>query len=224
MNTAMLKALIKKDWYLQRYVILSYSLAGLLALFLANLQNQTLATIGNLLLITVLIALGFHLAIGNIITERTQQTLPFIMSLPISVREYTIAKILANLLIYLVPWVVLLLASYLVILTRETLPDGLIPFVTLLLIQILVNYCFVLAVTLISESQGWTIGVVILGNLFIQSFIDFVTNLPSIKSTISGSSIVWETTTLLILLAQVLVILVFFGITFLVQSKKTDFI
>ena len=104
MNYRMLKPLIQKDWYLQRFVILGYSLAGLVALVLVNLPDQTWANIGNLLLISVLIAFGFHLAVGNIITERSQHTLPFIMSLPVSVREYTLGKILANSLIYLVPW------------------------------------------------------------------------------------------------------------------------
>jgi ABC-2 type transport system permease protein len=224
MNYAMIKPLIQKDWYLQRYVVLGYSLAGFLALFLVNLRGETWITIGNLLLITVLIALGFHLAVGNIITERTQQTLPFVMSLPISIREYTTAKILANLGIYLIPWSVLAITSYAIILTRDTLPDGLIPMVTLILVGILVNYCLMLTAALTSESQGWTIAVVILGNLLLQTFMSFISNLPGTKNAIASSSVVWDTTTVLILLAEFGIIAVLLCIIFLVQFKKTDFI
>ncbi len=224
MNYLMLKPLIQKDWYLQRFVILGYSLAGLVALVLVNLPDQTWANIGNLLLISVLIAFGFHLAVSNIITERSQHTLPFVMSLPVSVREYTLGKILANSLIYLVPWTILSIAGFVIILTRDTLPDGLIPFTTLILVQILVNYCFALAVALITESVNWIIGAVLLGNVVFQGFLGFISSSPSIKINMTGSSIVWDSTTLLILVAQFSAIAVFFGITFVVQSKKTDFI
>ena len=224
MNYWMLKPLIQKDWYLQRFVILGYSLAGFIALVLVNLQDQTLTTIGNLLLISVLIAFGFHLAVSNIVTERNQHTLPFIMSLPVSVHEYTLGKILATTLIYLVPWTILSMAGFAIILTRDTLPDGLIPFFLLVLVQILVNYGFALAVALITESLNWIIGAVLIGNISLQSFIGFISNAPSIKINMSGSSIVWDSTTLLILVVQFGVIAVFFGITFLVQTKKTDFI
>jgi ABC-2 type transport system permease protein len=224
MNYAMLKPLIIKDWYLQRFVIAGYSLAGLVALFLVNLSDQTWVNIGNLGLISVLIAFGFHLAVSNIIPERSYQTLPFIMSLPISVREYTLSKILANVIIYLVPWTILSLAGFVLILTRDTLPNGLIPFTTLILVQILVNYSFALTVALITESVNWIIGAVLLGNIFFQSFIGFISSSPNIKINMTSSSIVWDSTTLLILLIQLSAMTIFFGITFLVQSKKIDFI
>ena len=47
---------------------------------------------GCILLFTVLISLGIHLAMLTVVEERTQQTLPFVMSLPISPRDYTVAK------------------------------------------------------------------------------------------------------------------------------------
>jgi hypothetical protein len=220
----MLKPLIQKDWYLQRFVVFGYLLAGVVALVLANLQNQTLINIGNLLLISVLIASGFHLAVSNIFTERNQHTLPFVMSLPVSVREYTLGKILATTLIYLVPWTILGMAGLAIILTRDTIPDGLIPFIMLILVQILVNYCFALAVALITESLYWIIGAVLIGNVSLQSLMGFMMSSPNIKINMTGSSIVWDSTTLLILVAQFSAIALLFGITFLVQSKKTDFI
>jgi ABC-2 type transport system permease protein len=224
MNYVILKPLIQKDWYLQRFVILGYSLAGVVALVMVNLQNQFWANIGNLLLISVLLAFGFHLAISNIISERNQHTLPFIMSLPVSVREYTLGKILANLIIYLVPWTILSIAGFVVILARDNLPDGLIPFITLIFVQLLVNYCFALMTALITESVNWIIGAVLLGNVVLQGFLGFISNSPNMKINMTGSSVIWDATTFLILVAQLSAIAIFFGITFLVQAKKTDFV
>lgn len=220
----LIKPLIQKDWYLQRYLILGYLIIGLLTLLIASLPSMLWFTVGSIGLITVLISLGIHLIMTSVIEERTLQTLPFIMSLPISVREYTIGKILANLLIYLVPWLGLLIASHVLILTRDTLPDGLIPFVTMILLEILMGFCLILAVSLMTESQSWTIAAVVLGNLMLQGFMAFVSNLPSIQSTIQGSKVVWDSTSILIVIAELMVMLVLLGLTFYVQFKKTDFI
>ena len=219
-----IKPLIQKDWYLQRYLILGYLIIGLLTLGIVGIPSELWFAVGSIGLITVLISLGIHLIMTSVIEERTLQTLPFIMSLPISVREYTTSKILANLLIYLVPWLGLLIASYVLILTRETLPDGLIPFVTMILLEILMGFCLILAVALMTESQSWTIAAVVLGNLMLQGFMAFISNLPSISSTIRGSSIVWDSTSILIIAAELMVMLVLLAVTFYVQFKKTDFI
>ena len=94
MNT-LIKPLIQKDWYLQRYLILGYSIIGLLALGIVSVPSELWFAVGSIGLITVLISLGIHLIMTSVIEERTLHTLPFIMSLPISVREYTTSKILA---------------------------------------------------------------------------------------------------------------------------------
>ncbi len=219
-----IKPLIQKDWYLQRYLILGYLIIGLLALGIVTIPSELWFAVGSIGLITVLISLGIHLIMTSVIEERTLQTLPFIMSLPISVREYTTSKILANLLIYLVPWLGLLIASYVLILTRDTLPDGLIPFVTMILLEILMGFCLILAVALMTESQSWTIAAVVLGNLMLQGFMAFISNLPSISSTIRGSRVVWDSTSILIVIAELMVMLVLLAVTFYVQFRKTDFI
>jgi len=93
MNYAMVKRLIVKDWYLQRWPIVA-SLVGIVA---------TLGIISTGGLIMVIISIGAQMAVATIVTERKEQTLAFVMSLPISYREYTACKIWGNLLIFLVP-------------------------------------------------------------------------------------------------------------------------
>jgi ABC-2 type transport system permease protein len=80
--------------------------------------------LGMIALVTVLIAVGVQLATSTIVQERKDQTLPFVMSLPISYREYTASKILGNLLIFLVPRLTLVLGSFALILATPEIPHG----------------------------------------------------------------------------------------------------
>ncbi len=223
-NTAMVKRLILKDWYFQRWTIAGYLAAGALALVLLGTGGETSFFAGSILMITVLIALGIHLAMATVVQERTEQTLPFVMSLPISPREYTAAKVLANVLIFLIPWVALTLGTFAVIVGRVGMPHGLIPFATLVLVEIFASYCLILAVALVSESQGWTIGAIIFGNLFVQGFLYYVSHIPAIAATLKGPSILWSRPAVTLLLAEVAVILLLLGLTFWLQGRKTDFI
>ncbi|GAA5531534.1 ABC-2 transporter permease [Herpetosiphon gulosus] len=224
MNYAVIKRLIYKDWYLIRWTILGYLSAGVLAVSCIATGNERLISVGNILLLTVVIALGMHVVITTVVGERATQTLPFLISLPISTKDYTTAKILANMLIFLVPWLTLLIAIVGVILGRDSLPDGLIPYTIIIQTELLVSYCFVLATALVSESQGWTIGATLAGNLFFQAFLSYVSQLPGITATIGLDTITWNQSAILLLVGEALAIVVLLVGTFLLQARKTDFI
>ena len=224
MSNSMVKRLVLKDWYFHRFTIVVYLAAGAIALFLIGAPQEAAFYAGSILLITVLISLGIHLGMATIVEERTQHTLPFVMSLPISPMEYTTAKILANLLIFLVPWVILTVGTFGVIAGRASIPDGLIPFAAIILTEILASYCLILAVALVSESQGWTIGAIVAGNLSLQAFMYGVSHAPRIASTMKTNSIVWSGPAVLILLGLLGSIVLMLGLTFFFQARKKDFI
>ena len=94
MNTPMIKHLILKDWHFNRVTISVCIVVGAIALLIIGTGGKSAFYVGSVLFITVLIGLGITLTIMTVIHERTEQTLPFVMSLPISVMEYTTAKIL----------------------------------------------------------------------------------------------------------------------------------
>src|ERR1700678_1720248 len=96
MNYSMIRILILKDWYLQRWSVLASLLGGLIALGIVCLGGNAAFMVGLVLLITALIAVGAQLAVTTMVNERKEQTLPFVMSLPISYREYTSAKLLGT--------------------------------------------------------------------------------------------------------------------------------
>ncbi len=224
MNIDMIEKLIAKDWYLQRWTIVGYLLGGAFAIGLLGFGGEAAFTAGMILLITVLMALGIHVAMATVVAERTEKTLPFVMSLPISPIDYATAKIGANLLIFLVPWTAMVLGAIAVILARGGVPDGLLPYTVLTLTVIFVNYCIVLCGALVSESIGWTIGVMVACNLGFQAFIHTVSKIPSIAATIEGPIVVWTADALGVLGAEIAAIVLLIGATYWLQSRKTDFL
>ena len=123
--------------------------------------------IGLILLIMVIISIGAQMAVATIVTERKEQTLPFVMSLPISYREYTASKIWGNLIIFLVPWVTMVLSSFGLLLWSPS-SRGLLPYTAIMSTEILLSTYLILAVALITESQGWTVAAIMVGNLAVN--------------------------------------------------------
>jgi ABC-2 type transport system permease protein len=224
MSDSMVQRLVLKDWYFQRWAILGYLAAGAVALILLAHGGEGAFYAGAVLLLTVLITVGIHLTMATVIAERSQQTLSFVMSLPISPRQYTTAKILANVLIFLVPWATLLLGSFAVIASRSTVADGLIPFTAVILGEIFASYTLLLAIAVISESQGWTIGGIVFGNLFFQGFLYWTGHMPVLVAANDSNSIEWGGPVAALLLGELAVIVLSIGTTFYLQARKKDFL
>ena len=220
----MVKRLILKDWYFHRWVIASYIAGGAIALAMIAQPHEFTFYVGCILLVTVLLSLGIHLPMSTVVEERKEQTLPFVMSLPISVKEYTTAKILANVAIFTVPWSVLLLGTFGVIAGRPSIPDGLIPYAMIILTEVFVGYCIILATALISESQGWTIGAIVATNLLFQAVMYGVSHMPAIARTMRTNTIEWNSTAMTLLFSEVVLIVALLLVTYALQMRKKDFI
>jgi ABC-2 type transport system permease protein len=224
MNNSLLWSLVLKDWYFQRGTIVGYLCAGTVALLLAAFGGEGLFYLGTVLLLTVLIGASIHLAMATVVAERTEHTLPFIMSLPISPRDYTTAKMLANVLLFAGPWLTLMIGAIVVIVVRSGVPDGLIPVSIVYLTEILAAYLLVLAVAMVSESQTWTIGTMATTNLFFQGFLYYVSHIPQIAREMAGERIIWSRPVLTLLGAEIIVMVVIVTTTFVLQNRKTDFL
>lgn len=223
MNTAMVKKLVRKDWDLHRNIIVLYGVFSLLCLGLVAYPSEVAFGAGSILLVTVIISLGIHLVMSNVMGERERQTLPFIMSLPLGIREYTASKLIGSLLIFAVPWLGGVLAACALILTRQTLPDGLLPYALVMLTALLVNACLLISVSLVTESLSGTIVAIVIGNLGFQAFLFWVSKLPQITQTIRADQVAWNTTSLALLGGEVLALVLILSLTFWFQARKKDF-
>jgi ABC-2 type transport system permease protein len=223
MNHAMVKQLVLKDWYLQRYAILAGLAGGVLSLGIIATGGNVAFFFGLILLITALIAVGAQLAVSTMVTERKEQTLAFVMSLPISYREYTASKILGNLIIFLVPWITMLTVS-LALLLYAPKTHGLVPYTTIMATEILLSTCLIIAVALMTESQGWTIGAIMVGNIAVNGIGYWVAHIGGIAKGMWGSSVQWSPAASAFLLGEFVTIVLLLGFTFFLQSRKKDFL
>jgi ABC-type transport system involved in multi-copper enzyme maturation permease subunit len=225
MNTFIVTRLILKDWYLNRALLVAAIVTGLLTLAaVAAARGTTIALIlGIIVLVTILIGMG-AVIMSSMVNERKQQTLPFVMSLPVSYLEYTTSKVVGSLLIFSVLWLALFLGVIATILTTPWVSHGSIPFVVIMLVEILMSTCLIAAVSITTESQGWTIGVTQIGGLALNAIGFSIVRLPGIGNTIRSHTIQWSRTSILLLLIEFGAIALMIGIAFFIQSRKRDFI
>ncbi len=196
---------------------------GVLSLGIIALGGNVGFYIGLLLLITIMIVIGATLVMGTLVGERENQTLAFVMSLPISHREYTAAKILVNLLIFVPFWLVLVAGSLGLILASPTI-HGLFAFTVIMSVEILANICLMISVALVTESKGWTISAMIAGNLAINVVGYIVAHIPGISNGMFGTIIQWRPAATISLAVEFALIALMLGGAFFVQSRKKDFL
>jgi hypothetical protein len=79
----------------------------------------------------------------------------FIMSLPVSAIEYTIAKMISTVGIFLLFWLTLVGVAATMILTRQEIPDGLIPLMLVLSSLILLGFVLICSVSMVKETESW---------------------------------------------------------------------
>ena len=222
-NYAVVRRLILKDWYLNRWLILGSIPVGLGALALVLTGKPVTFMLCIILLCMVVVGVGAQLAFATTINERKEQTLAFVMSLPLSWREYTAAKILANLIIFLIVWVPLT-AGALGVLLLPGATHGLVPFTAIMAAEMLVTTTLIVVAGIITESQAWTTAGIFCSSLGINILGYVFAHVRSISMYMWGTRVHWSSTAWIILICELLTVALLLGVTFYIQSRKTDFL
>jgi ABC-2 type transport system permease protein len=224
MNIAMVWRLIRKDWYLNQAGIWASLIAGVatLTLIAAMHASQVALIMGMIVLVTILIGMGAMVMLSAA-SERKQLTLPFVMSLPISYREYTISKIAGGMLIFFALWVPLVAAMVATILLTPGLPHGLIPFVLIMAVEILMTTCLVTVVAVTTESNGWTVASAQVGGLSLNAIGWSIVRLPEIGGWMRSPTVRWSGTATALLMAELALIVLMLAFSFFFQARKKDF-
>jgi ABC-2 type transport system permease protein len=223
MNYSMVKSLILKDWYFQRTAILLSLAGGALSLGIVVFGGQPGFTLGLILLVTIMVMLSAMAVMSNTLGERENQTLAFVMSLPVSYLEYTTSKILGNLLIFVPFWIALVAGCLSLIVAAPTI-HGLFAFTVIMAVEILVSTCLMIAVALVTESKSWTISAMVVGNLALNVVGYLVAHIPGIRNGMWGTTIQWSPTATILLAIEFALIALLLGGAFFIQSRKKDFI
>lgn len=223
MNATMIGRLIYKDWHLMRWPIAMYLAGAAVALGLILVGTDASFFAALILLCTVALATGIHLAIGSVVEERTRGTLPFVMSLPVTPADYSAAKVISNVTIFLLIWGVLTVGMVVIFCLPGT-PHGVIPWAAVILGVLFAGYALTFAAAMISESIGWTIGAMIVANFSLQATLYTVSNFTDIGKQIHSKAFVWTPTATAIVSCEMLAVVACFALAVFVQSRKRHFI
>ncbi len=216
--------LVKKDWWLHRMQVVISTAAGLAALGLCFKGGEVAGVIGGVWIFTALVIVACMLPVSAIVNERKKQHLAFVMSLPISVREYTAAKLVSSVGMFLMPWLVLVAATVALIEVRGFLPKGSIPFAVIVLLLPLVGFCLITGSALVGESEGWTIAATVACNSSYWLAWFLIARTPGLMDLAKGNTAVWNRQLLWIVASELGVIAGTLALTFFLQSRKRDFI
>lgn len=224
MNATMIRLLMRKDLHMVMLPVLGYVLCGLLSVVLLGLENKAAFYAGVVLLITALVVLGVHPTISTVVHERKEGTLAFALSLPLSPRDYVCSKVLFNLLVYFVPWTVILALTCGLFAWQDAVPDGLIPLTVILFSAIATEAVLILSVAVATESMEKTIGTMAACNLLFHGVFYGAGNAAGITATLHGPVAVWNGTVFAFLGAFLAISAASLALMFWRHSKKTDFI
>src|SRR5215467_3278989 len=212
MSRSLVRHLILKDFQMHRTAIVFAIIAGVTGLAFLHLKGLP-GLLGIIGFFTTLIVLGSMIPNASILNERKGRNLAFLMSLPISMVEYTTAKVLAALAMFMIPWLVLVGTALSLILGRSDVPDGIIPIALILM-----------TVPLVGESEGWVIGATITVNASYSFCWPLIFNNAELRAGLASPTPIWSPTVLTVLGSEFTAIAVILAITFYLQSRKKDFV
>ena len=178
MNVKNIARLVRKDCWLMRWPLAAYILAAASGLAMTLSGGSVARSAGITFAFNVLIGVSFHVMLGPVLGERERKTLAFVMSLPVTPKDAAVAKLVAAFALFVIPATIA--ASTLVWLSPIDIPAamaaahrplwshllGMLGYYALVLGAWMVFFSVVLGAAIISESVGWTIGV-LTGVLFV---------------------------------------------------------
>lgn len=222
-DAGMVRKLIVKDWQVYQKQLAGYVAGMLLALGLIGMGTPLMSAAGALLLLVLLLVVGSYAIQSSIMNERKQQTVPFIMSLPVTPMDVYWGKLLANLVIYLVPLLLVVVGLIALILTTPS-PDGAVPWVAVVAMFMLVIFCVSLCVAIAIDSEGWNIFTMLALMTLIGPFIFWVSRLDGIAQYLKTDRIVWSAPVVGLLVAELAVIVVSILLTSWIHARKASFL
>ncbi len=222
-DAAMVWKLVVKDWQVYQKQLAGFVAGMLLALGLVGMGTPLMASAGALLLLVQLLVVGTYAIQSSIMAERKLQTMPFIMSLPVTPMDVYWGKLLANLVIYLVPFL-LVTGGLLTLILSTPRPDGAVPWLAVVALFMLAVFCVSLCVAIAVESEGWNIFAILALMTLIGPFLYWVSRLDGIVQYLKADDIVWSAPVLGVLAAEVAVIAVAILVTSWIHARKASFL
>jgi hypothetical protein len=229
MSASIIPQLVKKDFLINRRMILIFCLVSLSSIAILGLlhgliPDWVLLNVAFTLLLAPAATCGIVLLMKTNVFEKEKSTQSFIMSLPVTVKEFTLAKLLVNLPVFGAIWLLVAGVAFYLSLGLGLFPLGTVPFLTMVLLGVFVAYTGILSVSLLFQSLGITILSILFFQMGTSAYLWIVIFLDPIATNVYGPDIVWNATAIAILAAQIGMAVAMISATLLIQNKKRDFI
>jgi hypothetical protein len=227
-NTAIIARLIIKDFTIWRKLILIFfavdaACIALLAILYDRIPIHVFLNLGFTLLVTPTASLGIALLMQTNVFEKAKSTQHFIMSLPVTPTDFTLAKLCVNIPVFTVVWLAMASTGLYFAYWLGMLPQGAVPYMSIVFLGVFLAYVGVLSVSLISPSLGMTVGAILFFDVVTPAYLWAILYLEPIGSVINGPVAVWNSTEIGIMALQVVAAAGAVGGTLLFQGRKRDF-
>ena len=222
MSQSIVLKLVMKDLRLASPLVAGSLILGILSLAVSPWSTVAFF-VGGSALIVALILLNIMLVTSSLMSERKEKIRVFMLSMPVSTTQYNVSKLLSSLIAYLVPAVLLTLGGVVVLLVTP-LPNGFIPLFVATSVHCLFYFCVFLAFALVTDSQGWITTVIVSGNVSISFLIPGLINLSSVGPNLATDAIVWGADIVTLMTVELVLAAAALAISFIVNSKKTEFV
>jgi len=214
--------LAMKDLRLAWPLVSGSLILGVLSLAISPWSPLTFFVGGSVLVVS-LILLNIMLVMSSLVSERKEKIRLFMLSMPVSTTQYFVEKLLSSLIAYVVPAVLMTLGAV-ILLVATPLPNGFIPLFIATSVHCLFYFCVILAVALVTDSQTWITTVIIFGNVSVSFVIPGLINLSSIGPSLGTETVVWSADVVAFIVIELVLAVAALVISFVVNSRKTEFV
>lgn len=219
----MVRTLVLKDWQVYQKQLAGYVAGMLLALGLIGMGTPLLAAAGSLLLLVLLLVVGTYSIQSSVMAERKQQTGPFVMSLPVTPMDVFWGKLVANLVIYLVPFL-LVVGGLLAVVLATPQPDGVVPWLVAIAVFMLMLFCLSLSVAIAVDSEGWNIFAMLALMTLVGPYIYWISRFDAVVRYRGTDEIVWGAPLLGVIGTELALIVVAILVAGWLHARKRSFL
>ncbi|MEO8374790.1 MAG: ABC-2 transporter permease [Sphingomonas bacterium] len=229
MSASIVPQLVRKDMRLMSRTIAMFGLVslvciGILGAMYEHVPTWMLLNMGFLLLVSPVGTCGIVILMKTNVFEKEKSTQPFIMSLPVTVKEFTRAKLLVNLPLFAIPWLVISAIGFYFAFGLGLFPLSTVPFAAMIFLGGFLAYTVILCVSLMFQSLGITVLTIAIVEMGTSGYLSTIAYLDPIAHHVAGSNVVWNSAAIAIAGAQIGIAILLIVATMLVQNMKRDFI
>lgn len=222
MSASIVPQLVVKDLKLAKPLLIGATAVGLLSLAVLPWSRISFY-VGSISFMVTIVLLNVLVVSGSVINERKEKTRLLMLSLPVSTMQYNVAKLVSSLIAFLVP-TALLTAAAVLLLDLTPLPNGFVPMTIAMTVHCCLYFCVFLAFALVSDSPGWMTTVIVAGNVSLTFVINYLFTLESVTANIGTEAIVWGSQLVALMAIELALCVVALVISFVVYSRKTEFV